>query len=145
MITFTHLIIGLILGKLTGNYYVAVFAAVFADLDHIVFYARQKILFNPKKLLKTVTNPKDPYHNQRNYLHSFFGWAVLSPVALAVNFQLGLVFLMGYASHLVLDLIDNSEFYPLYPLKYRVNGPIPYFSKAELVIVMVLFVVLLFI
>ena len=36
----THLVFGLIIGKVTGNYPLAVLAAIAVDVDHIVPFAK---------------------------------------------------------------------------------------------------------
>mgnify|MGYP001559157947 FL=1 len=72
MFLFAHLFAGLIIGKIYGNYLIAIVGALIIDLDHLIPYIKNKIIFNPKKLWKTITNSKDPYGNQRNYLHSSF-------------------------------------------------------------------------
>lgn len=139
-----HLFAGLILGKISGIYTVALIGAVLIDLDHIWIYLRHKILFNPKKLWKTITDPKDKYGNQRNFLHSFITWIIISALILFVDYRIGFVFSLAYLSHLTLDLLDGSDFYLFYPFeKFKVKGPIKYFSREEIVITLILLLVFL--
>ena len=132
MFILAHLIWGLIMGKLSGNYTIALIGALAIDLDHLVVYIRHKIILSPEKFWQTITNPKDPYGNQRSFMHSFFAWLLISTSALIINFGAGLVLSLSYLGHLLLDLIDSSDFHPFYPIKLNVRGPIRYLSKSEI-------------
>jgi len=140
MFIVAHIVAGLIIGKITNNYPLALTGALFVDVDHLIPYIKHKVIFSPKKFWKTITDPLDPFGNQRNYLHSFLTWTIFTAIILQINFNLGVIFSLGYLSHLILDFLDGSDFYPLYPLKYKFNGPIKYFSKNELVFTILLFV-----
>lgn len=142
MFFFAHLLAGLIIGKIYGNYLIALLGALLIDLDHLIPYIKHKILFNPKKFWKTIVNPKDPYGNQRNFLHSFFAWIIISAIIFLINFKIGIIFSLGYLSHLLLDILDGSDFYAFYPLK-RVNikGPIRYFSIQEWILTLILLII----
>jgi len=139
-----HLAAGLILGKLTNNYTLALAGALAIDLDHLIPYINNKVIFDLKRFWKTITDPKDPYGNQRNFLHSFIGWIFVSSALIIFNFEIGFIFSLGYLSHLLLDIADGSDFYPFYPLsKINLKGPIKYFSKTEFIIAIILFVIFL--
>jgi hypothetical protein len=135
-----HIIAGLIVGKLLGSHVYALIFALAPDIDHIFIYVWHNVLFSPSRLWKTVTSKKDKYGNQRNILHSFFTWLAVSAAALGMDFTVGLVIAAAYLSHLLLDMLDGSDFYPLYPLRYKV---IPYFSMKEWIFTGVLFAVFL--
>ncbi len=145
MFFLAHLFAGLIIGKLFGNYLFALIGAVLIDLDHLVPYIKHKIIFNPKTFWKTITNPLDPYGNQRSFLHSFFAWIIISAIIFAIDFRIAVVFSLAYLSHLLLDLIDGSDFYPFYPLKFNVKGPIKYLSKAEFLMTLILLLIFIII
>jgi hypothetical protein len=134
-----HLAVGLLIGKATGNYPAALVGAMAIDVDHLWVYARHRVLLNPKKFWKTSTDTADPYGNQRNYLHSFFTWIVVSILAIMLDRSFGIAFSLGYASHLLLDLLDKSDFYPFYPLKFKIRGFIKYYSKTEFIFTASLF------
>ena len=144
MFFFAHLLAGLIIGYLSGNYLIALVGALVLDLDHLWIYFKHKILFKPKKFWKTITSPKDPYGNQRNYLHSFLFWIIISILILLINWNIGVIFSLAYLSHLLLDLLDGSDFYPLYPIKWKVKGPIKYLSWKELVFTLILLIIFIF-
>ena len=139
MFILAHLIAGLIIGKIFGNYAIALIGALSMDLDHLVAYTQNKIILSPKKLWQAVTSPEDPYGNKRNFLHSFFAWLPISAIAIAVNFGAGLVFSLAYLSHLLLDMIDSSDFHPFYPIKLSIRGPIVYLSKYEIMFTTLMF------
>ena len=145
MFFFAHLLTGLIIGKLFGNYTVALLGALLIDLDHLIPYIKHKVIFGFKKFWKTITNPKDPYGNQRNYLHSFFTWIIISAIILLIDFRIGIIFSLAYLSHLFLDLIDGSDFYPFYPWKFNIKGPIKYFSMQEWIVTLILLIVFILI
>ena len=143
MFILAHLITGLVIGKLSGNYTAALIGSLAVDLDHLAVYIRHKILLSPKKFWQTVTNPDDPYGNQRSFLHSFFAWLPVSGIATAINFGAGVAFSISYLVHLLLDMIDSSDFHPLYPIKLNIKGPIRYLSKSEIAFTFVMFFVFL--
>lgn len=136
-----HVLAGLIIGKLTGNYGLAIASAVLIDVDHLIPYAKHRVLLSPKKLWGVVTDPEDPYKNQRNYLHSFITWGLVSAIALLIDPRIGLIFMLGYLSHLILDLLDGSDFTPFYPFGSSVKGPIGYLSVHEFVFTIALLMV----
>lgn len=134
-----HVAAGLLIGKATGNYPAALIGAMAIDVDHLWVYARHGILLHPKKFWRAITDAADPYGNQRNYLHSFFTWIIVSLLAIGAHTSFGIAFSLGYASHLILDLLDRSDFYPLYPLKFKIQGFITYYSKTEFIFTALLF------
>lgn len=143
MFIFAHLAAGLIIGKLTHNYPLALAAALLVDVDHLIPYVKHKVIYSFKKFWKTITDPSDPYGGQRNYLHSFITWIAVSLIAFLINFNIGLIISISYLSHLFLDMLNSSDFYPLYPLRYKFTGPIEYFSRKELIFTLALFVIFL--
>ena len=50
----THLVFGLIIGRLTGNYPLALAASVAVDVDHLVSFFRSGIIFKPKELIRAM-------------------------------------------------------------------------------------------
>ena len=141
MFILAHLAAGLIIGKISGNYPASLIGALAVDLDHLIPYIRHKILLNPKKFWKTIANPEDPYGNQRNFLHSFFAWMLLSLIVTIINFNVGIILSLSYLIHLLLDLIDGSDFYPFYPFKLNIRGPIKYLSKSEFLFTAISFLI----
>ena len=81
----------------------------------------------------------------REIIFTRFSRGLLLVVAVFTNYQIGIIVSLGYLSHLLLDLFDGSDFYPFYPLKYNVRGPIGYLSKVELCFALFLFIIFLII
>ena len=141
MFIFAHLFVGLIIGKISGSYLVALIGALFVDLDHLIVYIKNGILFKPKKLWKTITDANDPYGFQRNFLHNFFIWMIISILIIILDFKIGIIFSLAYLSHLLLDSLDGSDFYPFYPWKFNVKGPIKYLSFSEIIFTFILLII----
>lgn len=144
----THVLAGLIIGKLTGDFPTALIGSLAIDLDHTISYFRHGILFKPRKLLKAAFNEVDLWGDQRNFLHSIFSWLAVSALLLIFNFKLGLVFSIAYFFHLVLDALDGADFYPFFPFKkILIKGFIKYYSKQEIIfdICLILILIALFI
>jgi membrane-bound metal-dependent hydrolase YbcI (DUF457 family) len=134
-----HIAMGILIGKVTGNYTLSLLAATVVDLDHGISYARNGILFSPRKLMDAIVNEHDPWGNQRNILHNVFIWGILSAVSFAGGFQMGLAITLGYLSHLILDAMDTADYYPFFPSKkVNLKGSIIYFSRHETVFVAII-------
>lgn len=135
----THLAFGLIIGKLTGNYPVAVAAAIAVDVDHLVLFSQARVLWNPRKLWTMMTDRFDSLGTPRYILHNVFVVIALCFGAFLVDSQLGLIVSLSYASHIFLDAIDDTIYYPFYPnTSINIRGPLHYFSKHEIALFVVL-------
>ena len=102
----THLIAGLLIGKLTGNFTWALVGTVLIDADHLLSYVKHRVLFNPKKFWKTITLRDDPWGDQRGILHNFLAFILILGILFLFGFSALLAFSFGYLSHLSLDM-DN--------------------------------------
>lgn len=130
----THVLAGLIIGKLTGDFPTALAGSLAVDVDHVISYIRHGILLKPRRLLQTIFHEADPWGDQRNVLHSVFSWFVISLLFFIVHSTFGSIFSIAYMIHLVLDAVDSADFYPFFPFKkFSIKGPIPYYSKQEVV------------
>ncbi|MEK7583572.1 MAG: metal-dependent hydrolase [Patescibacteria group bacterium] len=129
----THIIAGLIVGKLTGQYGVAIAGALLIDVDHLYVYAREGLLTKPKLLWRTTLHEDDPYQGLRSFFHSIWSFGVISLIAYIFFPALAVSFIAGYANHLLLDGLDASDFWPFRPLSnWNLRGPIKYRSYSEL-------------
>jgi len=132
MYSTAHLAMGLIIGKISGDYPTAIISSTAIDIDHLIPYVKNKIIFNFKEIWKTANSSED---TSRSILHSFFALVILSSVIFLFNVHVGIVFTIGYLSHFLLDALDDSEFYPFFPIKkFNTKGFIGYRSKMELMI-----------
>ena len=131
----THVLAGLIIGKITGDFPTALVGSLVIDLDHVVSYFRHGILFKPRQLYKAISDEADPWGDQRNFLHSIFSWIAISVLLLLINFKFGLVFSIAYFFHLVFDALDSADFYPFFPFfkKVVIKGFVKYYSKQEII------------
>jgi len=135
----THLAFGLIIGKLTGNYPLAIAAAIAVDVDHLVPFARTGALWNPRKLWRIMTDRTDPLGTPRYILHNVFIAAAISVSSFFIDATFGLIVSLAYASHIFLDAIDDTIYYPFYPnTNINIRGPLKYFSEHEVALLVVL-------
>ncbi|MDP2788529.1 MAG: metal-dependent hydrolase [bacterium] len=138
----THLMTGLILGKLTGNYSLSVAGALLVDIDHLLSYAKNGLLLKPKEFFKTVFAQDDQYGDQRYFLHNVFVFILISGIVYIIDNKIGFILGIAYFSHLILDALDNSDYFPFFPnKKINIRGPIGYFSKQEFFIILLLVII----
>ena len=142
----SHLIVGLIIGKVTGNYPFAITSSVLVDIDHLQSYLKSGVISKPKLFWKTITDQSDPYGDQRGYLHNFIVFIILSTILLMVFGYALFPLVLGWLGHLFLDALDNSDYWPLYPYKLiNFKGPILYASFQEIIFSSILLVIYFFI
>jgi membrane-bound metal-dependent hydrolase YbcI (DUF457 family) len=140
----THILAGLIIGQITNDYPTAIIGSLLIDIDHILPHFRHGILFKPRQLFRALTNETDPWDDQRNIVHSFLSWAVVSTLAVSINRQHGITFSLAYFFHLVLDALDKSTFYPFFPSKkFAISGVVRYYSRQEVFFAICLLTVLI--
>jgi len=143
MYSSTHLAAGLIIGKLTGDYPTAIISSTAIDIDHLIPYVKNKIIFKPKEIWKTANRADD---TNRSILHSFFALLILSGIVALFSVRAGAIFMLGYLSHFLLDALDDSDFHPFFPWKkFNTRGFVGYRSKVELAICLSLFAIWYFI
>jgi membrane-bound metal-dependent hydrolase YbcI (DUF457 family) len=140
----THILLGLIIGHLTGNYPVSIITSVILDIDHLWVFYKNNVLFS-RKFFETITSDVDTLGEQRNILHNVFLFSVASFLLWYYDFKIFVPFFFAYSGHLLLDLLDNSESMFLYPLRLKTKGFIGYLSKAEAMIMAGLFAVFMMI
>jgi membrane-bound metal-dependent hydrolase YbcI (DUF457 family) len=146
MYSTAHLAMGLILGRLTGDYPTAIISSVAIDVDHLLPYLKEGSLFKIKKIWQGAKKSDD---SRRNYLHSFYALPIISGLICLFSWHVGLVFALGYLFHFALDILDDSDFWPFYPSKkWNIRGFIGYYSGAEFMLAgflyLVFFLMLLF-
>ena len=130
----THLMLGAIIGKVTGNYIVGFTSSVFPDLDHLQSYYTHDILLKPKKLWNALTDTKDNFGDQRGIFHNVIFFAIVCFLSIIFFHKIGIIIAIGWLGHLCLDALDNSDYWPFYPNKsINLRGPIKYASFQELI------------
>jgi len=139
-----HLIIGIILGKLTGNYFPFILGSILPDLDHLYIIIKNK-LFTINKIINTIK-----YEERYNikyktpFFHSIFGLIIFSLIFYFIsnNYILTIYFASAYLLHLAIDWLDIDKKYFLYPLKMEFKGFLPIWSKTEKIITLILIIIL---
>lgn len=132
----THLALGLIIGKITGDYQAAIIGSVIIDIDHLIPVLQKKNRLGLKEFWRKTKDPKD---SSRSYFHNIFAWIFFSVMTCLIDHKFGLVFSLAYLGHFLLDALDNSSFYPLFPIKkFDIKGFMPYYSKKELIFSLIL-------
>lgn len=140
----THVLAGLVIGKITGDFPIAIAGSIGMDFDHLISYCRHGILFKPRRLLKALVDESDPWGDQRNLLHNAFVWVAVSIFLFVVNFRLGMIFSIAYLFHLILDALDTADYYPFFPFRtIMLKGFVKYYSKQEAFFALCLLVLLL--
>ncbi len=142
MFSTAHLATGLIIGKLTGDYVTAITTSLVIDLDHFMPLYKKGVFSNWQKFRQLLLSSNTPQSSSRTYLHNIFILLTISLIAFFINHTVGSVIFISYLFHLVIDALDNQNLYLFYPNKNLVlNGPIKYFSLAELIFTIILFIV----
>jgi hypothetical protein len=139
----------LIIGQLTWDYTTAVAVSFLIDTDHLRPIIKDGELLHPKHIRRIMINPKvtrDPKtgkkEDERNYLHSIFTMIILSAIVLLINFPMWIVCTIAYAVHLGFDMLDKSDYYPLFPLKIiNIKWIIRYCSRQEFFFAAWLFII----
>ena len=128
----THAMTGLLIGTAVGHPVEGVIFGCLPDIDHFYSYVKHGYLKNWNTFYKNAFGRDDAAGDQRNILHNIFVFAGLSILIWFLLPQFFLVFTIAYASHLVLDAIDTSDYFPLYPWKgINIRGFINFYSWQE--------------
>jgi membrane-bound metal-dependent hydrolase YbcI (DUF457 family) len=132
--------LGLIVGKVTGSYEIAVGTSVLLDLDHILPLARHGLLKNFKTFWNSVTNPEDPYEDQRGVLHTFLAVFLTTVVSYFLfGAFVSMVLGISHLGHIVFDLLSDSYSWPFRPFSnLKTRGFVPYYSKYEVLFFLIL-------
>jgi hypothetical protein len=115
--------------------------SVLPDTDHLFILVKNKI-FSWKKIIDSIAN-EEKYNitYKTKYLHSAFGALTASLIIFLISPVGSAYFFIGYVLHLVLDFPDKDEKEYFYPLKIKVKGWLPIFSKLEVAFTIILLIV----
>ena len=140
---FIHFIIGIILGKIFGNYLFFILGSILPDVNHIYIIIKNK-LFNLKKIKQTIKYEKRFNIRYKTKLfHSLTGLILFSLIIYFFSKTGAVYFSIAYLIHLLIDWIDIDEKYLLYPLKIKFKGFIPIWSKFEKILTIILIIIIL--
>jgi len=145
-----HLILGIILGKLTNNYLPFILGSIIPDIDHLYIIIKHKLYKNNfKSLLDSIKNEERyKIRYKTPLIHSLLGLIIISLLFFIINKnQLSLIyFSSAYFLHLIMDWFDKDIKYYLYPLKIKFKGSLEIWSKMEIfatIITIILLTILL--
>ena len=129
-----HFALGLIIGKITGNYVLATSVSVLLDCDHFIALAKHGKLKDWKTFWQATTDSEDSYNDQRGFLHTFFSVFLTTTIAYFVFAPaIALVTGLSHLGHIFLDTISDSDSWPLRPFSnLKIRGFVPYYSKYEI-------------
>lgn len=129
-----HLALGLIIGKVTGSYEIAIATSVLLDCDHFIPLAKHGLMKNFKGFWKAITDSEDKFHDQRGILHNIFALLIIiSLSSIIFGPQVALVVGLSHFGHIFLDAISDSDSWPFRPFSnFKLRGFIPYYSKYEI-------------
>ncbi len=134
---FLHLILGLILGKLSGAWIPFILGSIIPDIDHIYIIFKHKLL--NKKFLDTLKNEeKYKIRYKTPLVHSLLGLILFSVIFyLFTNQQSAIYFAVAYFLHLLMDWPDKDVKYYLYPWRLKFSGFLPIWSKIEQILTII--------
>jgi hypothetical protein len=137
---FVHLLIGIILGSLYGNYLFFILGSIFPDIDHLYILVKHR-LFSVRKIIDSIKfEKKYDIRYKTPLFHSLLGLILSSSVIFLFNRNGALYFAIAYLLHLLIDWLDIDEKYYLYPLKIKFKGFLPIWSTTEKIITIILII-----
>lgn len=116
---------------------IALFTTLFVDIDEPesalgrIFWPFSKFtnfVFGHRGLLHSILVPV--------FFYCIFAFFLLHEVAYAIT--------LGYVSHLIMDMITPAGIFPLYPLKWRIHGPVKTGSFFEYFLTFTFMAIILF-
>jgi len=141
---FLHLIIGLILGKLTFAYIPFILGSLIPDIDHIYIILKHKL--HKKNFLDTLKNEEKYNIKYKTPLfHSLLGLIIFSIIfyLITLNQLSSIYFASAYFLHLLMDWPDKDIKYYLYPSKIKFSGSFPIWSKTEKLLTILAIIILI--
>ena len=139
---FVHLLLGILLGKIFGNYLFFIIGSIFPDLDHLYVLLKNRIPLN--KLIDSIKfEEKYNLKYKTPLFHSLLGLIIFSGSLFIFNQKGALIFAIAYLLHLLIDWLDVDEKYYLYPLKIKFKGFLSIWSKSEQILTILLLIALI--
>ncbi len=139
---FIHLLLGILLGNISGNYFLFILGSIFPDLDHLYILLKNRIKIN--KIVDSIKFEKKYNLKYKTPLfHSLLGLLIFSGIILLFSTKNALIFATAYFLHLLVDWMDIDEKEYLYPAKVKFTGFLPIWSKTEQALTITLLIVLL--
>ncbi len=137
---FLHLIFGLVVGSLYGNYTLFfIGASMLPDIDHFYLILKHN-LFSIRSAIKVLKKEeRHGIHFKTPFMHSIFGLLVCSLLFFVITQNSKLTLFLGlmYLSHLLLDWPDIDKKQYFFPYKKEFRGFLPIWSKTEKIITLI--------
>lgn len=147
MRAFTHLLFSVLCVLVSAKYFfienyflfffIVLFTTLFVDIDEADSTIGKKV-----RPLSTIINS---IFGHRGIFHTLL---IPVPIVLTLHFfqypEIANAIFLGYSSHLFMDMLTPAGIYPLYPLKWRIHGPIRVGSVFEHVLAFAFFLLILF-
>jgi len=88
--------------------FILLLGAAFPDIDH------------PKSRLGQMAYPFSLFFEHRGFFHSFFGIALFTFISYIISGSMiySIAFLLGYASHILVDSFTKEGIMPIHPLSH---------------------------
>jgi membrane-bound metal-dependent hydrolase YbcI (DUF457 family) len=142
----THAATGLLIGAIVGHPIIGLVVACAPDVDHLYSYVKHGYLKDWNTFYKNAFGKDDARGDQRNILHNVVVFGILVLLVWFLLPQLFLVFTLAYGSHLLLDAVDTSDYYLLYPWKkINIRGFIDFYSWQEAILLSGILIALIFV
>ena len=133
----THALLGLAIGQITHQPLLGISFAIIPDIDHLYSYVKHRYYKDWNIFYKNAFGKHDFYQDQRNILHNVVVYGILVIFSYIFYPSITLTLSISYLSHILLDALDSSDYYPLYPIKIlNIRGPIDFYSKSEFVVLL---------
>lgn len=140
---FIHLLLGILLGQIFGNYFLFILGSIIPDIDHLYVAIKNGLLKQGIFLDSIRFEKRYKIKYKTPLVHSLLGLIIFSAIVfLFVKWQV-IYFSIAYFLHLLADWPDVDEKYYLYPLKIKFKGPLKVFSNPEKIITLALMLLII--
>lgn len=130
---FAHAIVGMMPVNQSEFSWFWFIGSVIPDIDHLFVLYRYRIFSWGKLIDAERFEDKYNIHFKTKYVHSIFGAVMMTLPVLLISREGAVYFFIAYLIHLLLDWPDIDEKQYFYPLKIKVRGFLPIWSKPEIV------------
>jgi len=142
----THLAIGILLLFLLDRFTTLVGTNKWLAAVLILIASLLPDIDNSRSILGRKLKLIAWFFKHRGFFHSIFAMIFFTVIVqiLFINSDLSILFMIGYASHLVTDSITVEGIQPFYPKKKKIKGPLKVGSFLETIIYLLLVVLVIY-
>lgn len=141
----THLLFGFVCFLIYGSYYEITYPTLFLSI--VLFMTLFVDIDEPESKIGKIFRPL-AYGikwilGHRGLLHSLIPAILLFLISKFIGWnEVAVAMFIGYTSHLIADMLTPHGIYPLYPIPWRIRGPIRVGSFGEYIFVGMLLLVI---